>query len=111
MILMRCVTVKEKNHLKNFCYLKTEEYLKNSKSWITKDKLKKEVEFKPKHDFIEDLDEIPFFDYDLCDINSVNPNITSFHNVAGDFGFHIMTSRGCPYLCTFCASHKTMEEK
>tara|TARA_B100000131_G_scaffold295544_1_gene312653 strand:+ start:174 stop:1922 length:1749 start_codon:yes stop_codon:yes gene_type:complete len=90
-----------------------EEYLKNSKSWITKDKLKKEVEFKPKHDFIEDLDEIPFFDYDLCDIEkaSVNPNITSFHNVAGDFGFHIMTSRGCPYLCTFCASHKTHGRK
>ena len=90
-----------------------DEYLKNSESWITKDKMREGNFFLPKHDFIEDLDEIPFFDYDLCDIEkaSVNPNITSFHNVAGDFGFHIMTSRGCPYLCTFCASHKTHGRK
>ena len=90
-----------------------EKYLEGSDSWITKNKIGEGKFFMPKHDFIEDLDEIPFFDYDLCDIEkaSVNPNITSFHNVAGEFGYHIMTSRGCPYLCTFCASHKTHGRK
>lgn len=91
-------------------------YLENSNSWITKKKLQEKKEFIPKHDFIENLDEIPFFDYDLCDIerHSINPNITSFHNVMSEgtnFGFHVMTSRGCPYLCTFCASHKTHGRK
>lgn len=88
------------------------EYLESSNSWITKKKIVSNNTFLPKHNFIENLDEIPFFDYDLCDIekHSINPNITSFHNVMSEgnnFGFHVMTSRGCPYLCTFCASHKT----
>jgi anaerobic magnesium-protoporphyrin IX monomethyl ester cyclase len=84
-------------------------YLQESRSWITRRKLNPTEIFLPQHDFIDDLDEIPFFDYDLIDIkrNAVNPSITSFHNVSNKIGFHIMTSRGCPYLCTFCASHKT----
>ncbi len=84
-------------------------YLKNSSSWITKAKLAPTELCIPKHDFIDNLDEIPFFDYDLIDIsrNAINPSITSFHNVSNKIGFHIMTSRGCPYLCTFCASHRT----
>ena len=85
------------------------EYLKGSKSWITKEKLGPGEFFVPTHDFIDDLDEIPFFDYDLIDVkrNGINPGTTSFHNVVNKIGFHIMTSRGCPYLCTFCASHRT----
>ena len=89
------------------------EYIKNSSSWITKEKLNGSQFFVPKHNFIQDLDEIPFYDYDLIDIsrNSVNPVITSFHNVKNKLGFHIMTSRGCPFHCTFCASHKTHGRK
>jgi anaerobic magnesium-protoporphyrin IX monomethyl ester cyclase len=88
-------------------------FLEASNSWITKSKSKPETLFIPKHDFIDDLDEIPFFDYDLIDIsrNSANPVTTSFHNVRNRIGFHIMTSRGCPYLCTFCASHRTHGRK
>ena len=88
-------------------------FLDRSVHWITAEKLKKEQPFFPQHDFIEDLDEIPFFDYDLCDIvrHSIDPVTTAFHNVEDQFGFHIMTSRGCPFLCTFCASHKTHGRK
>lgn len=91
----------------------TSEYLKNSSSWITKEKINSGELFVPQHDFIDDLDEIPFFDYDLIDVerNSINPVTSSFHNVVNKVGFHIMTSRGCPYLCTFCASHRTHGRK
>ena len=78
-------------------------------SWITSEKLK-DPAFSPAHDYIEDLDEIPFFDYELCDFEKHATNQvagTSFHSVKEKSGFHVMTSRGCPYLCTFCASHKT----
>jgi len=87
------------------------EYLKKSQSWVTKEKLLSN--FQPKHSFIEDLDEIPFYDYDLIDIkrSSINPVTSGFHNVKKMTSFHIMTSRGCPFLCTFCASHKTHGRK
>lgn len=88
-------------------------FLDSSDTWITEYKLSKDTLFVPKHDFIDNLDDIPFFDYDLVDItrNAINPNISSFHSVENKRGFHIMTSRGCPYLCTFCASHKTHGRK
>ncbi len=85
------------------------QYLNQSNSWVTAEKLQANTPVIPQHDFIEDLDEIPFFDYDLCDIvrHNIDQVATSYHNVEDQFGFHIMTSRGCPFLCTFCASHKT----
>jgi anaerobic magnesium-protoporphyrin IX monomethyl ester cyclase len=84
-------------------------FVASSNSWITKAKVADGSFFVPSHDFIEDLDEIPFLDYDLCDLSKhgINQNLSSFHNVKNPRGFHIMTSRGCPYLCTFCASHRT----
>lgn len=89
-------------------------YMRESSSWITREKVAKDAAlFVPVHDFIDALDEIPFFDYDLCNIekHSTNPVTSSFHSVENQRGFHIMTSRGCPYLCTFCASHRTHGRK
>ena len=82
-------------------------YFEESSSWFTKKKLTNNSKFIPQHNFIENLDEIPFYDYDLCDINrhGVNPATPSFEET-DHRGFHIMTSRGCPYHCTFCASHR-----
>jgi anaerobic magnesium-protoporphyrin IX monomethyl ester cyclase len=85
------------------------QYMTDSDSWVTKSNLT-DKSFAPKHDYIEDLDEIPFFDYELCDFDKHASNQvagSSFHSVEEKRGFHVMTSRGCPYLCTFCASHKT----
>ncbi len=90
------------------------EYLENSEQWVTKSKVVESTkQLILKHDFIENLDEIPFFDYDLCDFekHASNQVTSSFHSVNNKRGFHIMTSRGCPYLCTFCASHKTHGRK
>ena len=84
-------------------------FLASSSAWITRSNVMDEALLVPKHDFIDDLDEIPFFDYDLCDIDKheINQVVASYHNLDKTRGFHVMTSRGCPFLCTFCASHRT----
>ena len=104
-------------------------YLGASSSWVTHEKLQSGAS-DLKHDFIWDLDEIPFLDYDMLDIEGykLNPTssrysvadkyetsdfeeleATSGKDVANELvNFHsmpIMTSRGCPFKCTFCASH------
>jgi radical SAM superfamily enzyme YgiQ (UPF0313 family) len=84
------------------------EYFENNSSWITLSKIKNNQNFVPQHDFIVNLDEIPFYDYDLCDFKKHSFNLlASNYNAKKDkLGFHIMTSRGCPFYCTFCASHR-----
>ena len=105
-------------------------YLENSSSWITHEKLASNNN-NFQHDFIWDLDEIPYLDYDILDIDGYKLNPTSSRysvtskyqsNQSGQaleeaigsdvsyerLNFHsmpIMTSRGCPFKCTFCASH------
>lgn len=81
-------------------------FLQKHSSWITPKKLEKHQAFY--HKFIENLDEIPFYDYDLCNIKdySINPAFTAYAAVNQiEANFHIMTSRGCPQKCIFCASH------
>ena len=50
---------------------------------------------------IQNLDEVPFPDYDLF-------NISDYHSTKGIAKHHpvsyVITSRGCPYNCTFCSS-------
>ncbi len=78
-----------------------------SPAWITRQKALADQQ--PSHRFIEDLDEIPF-DYSVidCDDYEINPTIAYYtsHGTRGK-SFNIMTSRGCPFRCIFCASHKT----
>lgn len=83
--------------------------LRESSTWITAEKVLGAELFVPRHDFVENLDDIPFFDYDLCDFDKheVNQVVASYHNLEKSRGFHVMTSRGCPFMCTFCASHRT----
>jgi radical SAM superfamily enzyme YgiQ (UPF0313 family) len=81
-------------------------HLENNPSWITKKKAESNQSFQ--HDFIENLDEIPFYDYDICKTNDygLNPAITAYASVdEKKQNFHVMTSRGCPHRCCFCSSH------
>jgi radical SAM superfamily enzyme YgiQ (UPF0313 family) len=56
--------------------------------------------------FISDLDELPFPAYELFDVQNSRPPVYF------DFGLYpsvnVMTSRGCPSRCSFCASKLTM---
>lgn len=75
--------------------------------WITRAKVMAQQEFE--HRFIDDLDEIPF-NYSLIDQQDyeLNPTIRYYASVKSKGNsFNIMTSRGCPFKCIFCASHKT----
>jgi radical SAM superfamily enzyme YgiQ (UPF0313 family) len=60
----------------------------------------------PPGDFLEDLDELPFPAYELFPVGNSRPPVYF------DFGrypsVNIMTSRGCPSKCCFCASKLTM---
>ena len=106
-------------------------YLLDSNSWVTHEKLQN-PNASYSHDFIWELDEIPFLDYDMLDLEGYKLNPTSSRysvadkyeldtdtegeledtigrDVSGEakelISMPIMTSRGCPFKCTFCASH------
>lgn len=81
-------------------------YLEESPSWITRSKSKKGQIFQ--HDFIENLDEIPFYDYDICETADygLNPAISAYASIdEKKQNFHVMTSRGCVHHCCFCSSY------
>lgn len=82
------------------------EYFKKHSSWITQKKVTNGELFK--HEFIEQLDEIPFYDYEICATKEygLNPALTAYASVdEKKQNFHVMTSRGCTHRCCFCSSH------
>ena len=87
-------------------------FLERSPSIITRNNLKMAVA--PVHDFIEDLDEIPPYDYGLLNIRDyrLNSTIAAYPSVDSEKEYvTIMSSRGCPFRCTFCASHSVHGRK
>ena len=81
-------------------------YLEESPAWITRRKAERGQSFK--HEFVEELDEIPFYDYGICEVAEygTNPALTAYASIEDkNKNFHVMTSRGCPHRCCFCSSH------
>jgi len=82
-------------------------YVDGDSSWVTKEKIERgEKEFTKV--IIEDLNEIPMYDYSLCTVDdySINPTISAYVDEKDvNKSFAVMTSRGCPFKCCFCASH------
>ena len=81
-------------------------YLEENPTWITRRKIEDGCSFQ--YDFIEDLDEIPFYDYGICktDDYGLNPAITAYVSIdEKKHNFYVMTSRGCTHHCCFCSSH------
>lgn len=83
-------------------------YLKVANAWITREKVEQDFQFQ--FEYIENLDEIPFLDYDLCDMEdyALSPAARRFGKADIEKAmpaFMFMGSRGCPNHCCFCASH------
>ena len=104
-----CIGEGEKPLLELLTAKNKTKHLEQSMCWATQKKLKSPFPFISKHNFIEDLDEIPFYDYSLCDMerHGANPATPIDFKDGVENAFHIMTSRGCPFVCTFCAAHRT----
>lgn len=82
------------------------QYLEEYTSSITLSKIKKNCSYHL--DFIKDLDEIPFYDYDILDKDGygLNPTISAYTSINEKMNSApVMTSRGCTHRCSFCSSH------
>ncbi len=81
-------------------------YLKNDFSWITPGK---NIDgHSLQNNIIENLDEIPFYDYGICEVDKygLNPAITAYASIEEkNNNFHVMTTRGCTFRCCFCSSY------
>ena len=89
-----------------------EQLLAEHPSWITRAKVAGNFGFR--HDFIQELDEIPLYDYGILHVGDygLSPTISTFAVIDDkSCPFHVATSRGCPHLCTFCASHSVHGRK
>ena len=87
-------------------------FLEEDSSWITRQKVQNGDSFQ--YDFIENLDEIPFLDYEIFDLDNytLNPTISAYPTVdSRRRGFPLMTSRGCTHHCCFCAAHTVRGRK
>lgn len=84
------------------------EYFEKSSHWITRKKIN--TDFKPEAIFIYDLDEIPPLDYELINFKDYQKNNRN-HGSSNLNAMSIMTSRGCPFKCCFCASHTVHGKK
>jgi radical SAM superfamily enzyme YgiQ (UPF0313 family) len=77
--------------------------LRTHKSWICRDGLA--ANKVPQHTFIENLDDIPPFNFDGINLDFYN-NRSIDKQYAGchkrEMAIH--TSRGCPFLCVFCSN-------
>lgn len=83
-------------------------FLEESTNWVTRSKRHFPRDWF-KTNYVYDLDEIPGFDYDIVNVSDymLNPALANYGNVySKEANVHYMTSRGCPYHCNFCASHK-----
>lgn len=59
----------------------------------------------PAHTFVENLDDIPMLDYGLVNLDDYNSrSIDKRYSGQPKREMAIHTSRGCPFLCVFCAN-------
>ena len=83
-----------------------QEYCDKSNIWITLNNLKSSGIYT--HNFINDLDTLPYLDYGCINPNDYhfNPTIKAYTNIVDKSNYiTYMGSRGCPFLCTFCSAH------
>lgn len=85
-------------------------HMDESPAWITRASLAAQA---PIHGiFVHDLDQIPFFDYSLIDLDDYSGRETDNTSKKSNYrNLSIHTSRGCPFRCVFCASNSVHGKK
>jgi len=76
-------------------------YLSNP-AIITRESLEKGIQ--PKSQYVQDLDEIPPYDFSYIDLEKYS-GIQYLDGRKVNKSIEIITSRGCPYNCIFCSCH------
>jgi radical SAM superfamily enzyme YgiQ (UPF0313 family) len=70
---------------------------------------------KPQITFLQDLDRMPFPAYDLVDLDVyfrlARKGFSPRYREWGKRPMTVITSRGCPHVCSFCSIHTTMGYK
>lgn len=91
-------------------------HLRDSAYFLTKEEFENHEPYIPQYAYIEDLDDIPIYDYDSY-LDHYGERILTLHNNILDANHSfskqavMMTSRGCPYQCIFCASRQIHGQK
>jgi anaerobic magnesium-protoporphyrin IX monomethyl ester cyclase len=89
------------------------ELLESSPAWMTRRKI--EQGKTPSPDFIGDLDQIPPIDYSLVDLTKYDSrcrnNNPVRHEESNAVRLPLVTTRGCPFNCVFCAAHSLSGKK
>lgn len=85
-------------------------YLASGSGWMTRERVR--TGSPATMDLVQNLDDIPFFRYDLIEFEEYQ-HANRYHGEksGSSVTVSIMTSRGCPYLCNFCASHSVHGRK
>ncbi len=78
--------------------------LKNVQGIAYKDKATEEVIVTPERPKVQDLDFFPIPDRGLLNMKLYRPSVSYYRRLPA---YTIITTRGCPYRCTFCATAKT----
>lgn len=78
-----------------------EDYIASKDCWVNRDKLAEKRKLMP---YYMDLCKMCKIDYKLIELSEYQNSQRSSHNDSG-ITVSLMTSRGCPFKCCFCASH------
>lgn len=112
--------IEEQKNVDAICYsegevailnlLNSENYIEEFKKdpWVTRDKVKKDKNFKPKSVVENNLNTVIDLDYSLVDVKKYSMKeafspFASYRENKDVKQFFLVTSRGCPFKCVFCA--------